>query len=204
MTVSGPSSNYPQHEQVYDGRQRREDQGPEPDRSGVRSGPERVNDRQHPDRDAQAVKLAPSPGSDTAAQVEAGTDQQEEVPRQNPRGSESGAIAHRERDRDASKSRLQPPIAQQGEPVKPDGAERSQRDMLVKPCDGPLQAWAPQHVRRHRETHQHRQRDQDERDQAGRAADQPPDVVERLPFHAATGAANRSSIRPIVSTLPLS
>ena len=68
--------------------------------------------------------------------------------------------------------------------MQSDRRQRGQRDLLVQPHDGPLPARAGDGARRHRQAHQNRQRYEHERDDAGRAADQPPQVVERLGSHA--------------------
>jgi hypothetical protein len=64
--------------------------------------------------------------------------------------------------------------------VQDDRAERGERDVLVKPDNDPLETGPVDRPSRHGESHQHRQRDEDQRHDTGGAADQPPQVVQRI------------------------
>jgi len=89
-----------------------------------------------------------------------------------------------------------------------DRSERGQRHVLVKPRHGALESRPAQHARCHRQAHQHRERDEDDRHHPGGAADQPPHVAQRVVTHEAAASRAREARRigtgPTSSTSPLS
>jgi hypothetical protein len=130
------------------------------------------------------MQLSPPAGADPPPQVEARTDQHHQIAGDDPGAGERRPVVHRERDRDPAQPWLQPGVPQQRQTVDADRRQRGQRDVLVQPHHGALPARSGDRAGRHGQAHQDRQRYQHECDDAGRAADQPPQVVERLSSHA--------------------